>query len=135
MTELSLALAASSPALQEESQDITEYCMHLSIIRCAQETDLLDGNKAGKGKPRADDSQAAKNAAAIHAADAAKKRAEALIAEAMSQARSKSYAELGCRYIRAAIQLKVNAYGRCTAYPLTWHRLRLSLNVRHLPQY
>ena len=51
---------------------------------------MLDGNKAGKGKPRADDSQAAKNAAAISAADAAKKRAEALIAEAMSQVRSSS---------------------------------------------
>jgi len=51
-----------------------------------QDSDLLDSSKAGKSKPRADDSQASKNAAALNAADAAKKRAEALIAEAMSQA-------------------------------------------------
>ncbi len=49
---------------------------------------MLDGSKAGKSKSRADDSQASKNAAALNAADAAKKRAEALIAEAMSQART-----------------------------------------------
>ena len=49
---------------------------------------MLDGSKAGKSKSRPDDSQASKNAAALSAADAAKKRAEALIAEAMSQART-----------------------------------------------
>lgn len=47
-----------------------------------QEADFEDNSKAGKGK---DTAVKAGNVAALNAADAAKKRAEALIAEAMSQ--------------------------------------------------
>ena len=74
--------------LQKRCRTETALTFTPAAPALAQDSDLLDGTKAGKSKSRADDSQASKNAAALNAADAAKKRAEALIAEAMSQART-----------------------------------------------
>ena len=54
-----------------------------------QEADFDDASKPGKARGR--DAPQPSNAAAINAADAAKRRAEALIAEAMSQVGEGSY--------------------------------------------
>lgn len=63
-----------------------------------QEADFENSSKAPKANGRG--SVAAGNVAALNAADAAKKRAEALIAEAMSQvgARSRLFADAHTGY-------------------------------------